>query len=281
MKAWYFPQWDDLYESNKSRTVVTLTYFMQPNKLDGEGIGLLRMQPDWLELYGVLGFIKILASKSERAQRGWLVRGKTALTPQRMAALTGIPVPKIERALKFFSTPPMDWMAFDECPGTAPTPSGHHPGTTPAPDGHSTDTVSPRLMTEEVAEDLHTPIVAGAPSPFAIRNWAVTNDVDPDFAVLKARQAAERGDFAQAVWQKRWQSKLLRFWREDGPDWKAKNQKKRRAAELAAAERLPTDPAHWWTDPLDALDRELSGLAMMEDEKTAARLRDIIKLRTP
>lgn len=157
MQAYRIKGWNELYESNKSRDVETLTYFMQPNKLAGEGVGLMLMQPDGLELYGVFGFIKMLASTAPRAQRGWLIRNGTALTPERMAALTRIPAAKFERALEFFSTAPMDWIEQAECPpgappghrgGTAAAPSGHLVGTSRAEGGHVGGSISPRLKTD-------------------------------------------------------------------------------------------------------------------------------------
>ena len=163
MKAWHIPQWNDLFESNKSREIGTLTYYLQPNKTDGEGFGFLRQQADWLEIYGVFGLLKIQASKSERRRRGWLFRNGTPLTVDRLAALTGAAVEKIQRCLKFLSSAPMDWILFDECPGTASAPAGqeddtthtgHGHGTASAPAGQESGGISPRLMTDKMKTDV-------------------------------------------------------------------------------------------------------------------------------
>jgi hypothetical protein len=139
-KAYHFTDWDDLYENNKSREIETLSYFMQPNKLVGEGIGFLRQEPDWLELYGTLGFLKILASQSRRKFRGWLVKSDTPLDASRISALTAIPRDKVQRALDFFSSAPMDWLEFVDMPtgkrhadGTATTGKRHSDGNTSTP----------------------------------------------------------------------------------------------------------------------------------------------------
>lgn len=116
MKAWHIKHWDTLYESNSSRVVQTLSYFCQPNKLTGEGIGHMNMQPDGLELYGTLTWLKVLASTALKAQRGWLIRNGTPMDAARMAALLRIPQEKIQRALDFFSTTPMDWIEFADAP---------------------------------------------------------------------------------------------------------------------------------------------------------------------
>lgn len=155
MKAWRILRWNDLFENNKSRCVETLSYFLQPNKLDGEGMGLLRLQPDAWEIYGVFGYLKILASRSERGMRGWLYRNGSPLTVERIHALTGIPIEKIERTLKFTSTAPMDWMAYDEVPRTPMADNGQHEGTSGAHHGHLRDTISPGLSTDKGLTDIN------------------------------------------------------------------------------------------------------------------------------
>lgn len=153
-KAYHFPDWDALYENNKSREIETLSYFMQQNKLVGEGLGFLRQQEDWLELYGTLGFLKILASQSRKKFRGWLVKAETPLDAARISALTFIPREKVQRALDFFSTAPMDWLQYVDMPSTgkrhsdgtaaAATPDG----TAAAPNGHRKGGISSGLRTD-------------------------------------------------------------------------------------------------------------------------------------
>lgn len=114
--AYRFKDWDTTYENDRSRAINALSYYCQPNKLVGEGIGMMLMEADGLELYGVLGFLKALASTAPREWRGWLVRNGSVMDARRMSALTHIPMEKIERALRFFSTAPMDWLVLEVWP---------------------------------------------------------------------------------------------------------------------------------------------------------------------
>lgn len=130
-KAYHFKDWGTIFENNKSREVDNLTYFLQPNKLVGEGLGFTKMQPDGLELMGTYMFLKCVASTAPKKWRGWFVRNGSVMDAVRIAALSGIPTEKVERALTFFSTPPMDWLAFDEWTGDTPPARGRHSGDTP------------------------------------------------------------------------------------------------------------------------------------------------------
>lgn len=131
MKAYHFKDWLTIYENNKSREVGQLSYFLHPNKLVGEGIGFTKMQPDGLELFGTLMFLKCVASTSQPTRwRGWFVRNGSVMDAMRIAALAGIPVAKVERALTFFSTTPMDWILHEEWPGDTATTRGGHLGDT-------------------------------------------------------------------------------------------------------------------------------------------------------
>lgn len=114
--AYRFKDWDTTYENDRSRAINALSYYCQPNKLVGEGIGMMLMEADGLEMYGVLGFLKALASTAPREWRGWLVRNGSVMDARRMSALTHIPMEKIERALRFFSTAPMDWLVLEVWP---------------------------------------------------------------------------------------------------------------------------------------------------------------------
>lgn len=168
MKAYHFKDWDELYENNSSRTVVSLTYFCQPNKLVGEGVGFMLMQPDGLELYGTLGFLKGLASTSNRTNRGWLVRNGTPMDALRMAMLTRLPQEKIQRALDFFSTAPMDWLLLDEWTDGKPSAS-HRQAIGPPSDSRKTGHgISAGLMTDKMmTEDSTVPVLREREPSFA------------------------------------------------------------------------------------------------------------------
>lgn len=131
-KAYHFKDWGTIFENNKSREVDNLTYFLQPNKLVGEGLGYTKMQPDGLELMGTYMFLKCVASTAPKKWRGWFVRNGSVMDAVRIAALSGIPVEKVERALTFFSTPPMDWLQHEEWPGDTTAARGRQPGDTTA-----------------------------------------------------------------------------------------------------------------------------------------------------
>lgn len=149
MKCWHILRWNDLFENNKSREIETLTYYLQPNKMDGECMGQLRLEPDGWEIYGVFGYLKMLASKSEREMRGWLFRNGSPLTVERMQALTGIPTAKLQRTLDCLSTPPFDWIGYDDLPPQTPALAGQSKGTSPALAGQSKGGNSPGLRTDK------------------------------------------------------------------------------------------------------------------------------------
>jgi hypothetical protein len=155
-KAYHFKDWPRIYENNKSREVDNLTYFLQPNKLVGECLGFTKMQEDGLELLGTLMFLKCVASTSPSRWRGWFVRNGSVMDAVRIAALAGIPVAKVERALTFFSTPPMDWLLLEEWPGDTASARGRHSGdTASARGGHAegsksalTDVLTDKVLTD-------------------------------------------------------------------------------------------------------------------------------------
>jgi len=145
MQAYHLRHWDALYETAETRRVRTLTYYSKPNKLVGEGVGHMLMQPDGLALYGTWTFLEALASTAPQNQRGWLIRNGTPMDAQRMSALTRIPMKEIERALTFFSTPPLDWLEVSKwdhghAQGTPIADHGHAQGTPIADHGHAQGT---------------------------------------------------------------------------------------------------------------------------------------------
>ena len=120
MKAYHIKQWNTLYETASTRQVRTLTYYSKPIKFVGECIGHLFQQVDGLALYGTWTFVlESLAASATHDWRRWLIRNGTPLDAQRMSALTRVPQKDIERAIEFFSTPPMDWLENIEWPGQA------------------------------------------------------------------------------------------------------------------------------------------------------------------
>lgn len=296
MKAFHIAQWDTLYETSASRKVTTLSYYSKPNKLVGEGIGITLQDPHNVALLGTWALIEALASTAPRHQRGWLVRGGTALTPARMAALTRVDEEHFDRALKHFCRPEIGWLELGELPGDSPT-NPPTPGELP---GDSPDTLPLKSEGEKLPgrfrqerkteegrrkgegseEEAHTGATR-IPSISEVREWARTcaAGVDPEFACLKFEQANDRGDFAKPAWLKDWRSKLERFWREDGPDWVAKNKKNARRPGERPDGWKAGDQDFWWSDSVADLRGALRGAVQGEDKKTANRLREIIALR--
>jgi hypothetical protein len=125
MKCWHITMWDDIYETAETSRIRTLSYYGKPNKLIGEGLGFTLSQPDGLALMGTFALFEALASHGLPKQRGWLWRNGSPLDVPRIAALLRIPTEPIERALKHFSTVPMDWIEEAEFPGDGRASAGH------------------------------------------------------------------------------------------------------------------------------------------------------------
>ena len=288
MKCWRIPGWWVHHENNKSRDIDTLSYHLQPNDMDGLVFGYLRALPDGWEIYGLFGGFKMLCSKSqpiEARRGGWLYRNGTILTVDIMSGMLAASREKVIRALTVLSTPPADWMAEEELPAMTPelrtTPGGHSKGTPPTPGGHSKGrkpAVLNDVLKTHSLKDTHT-IAPGAPAEAEVRQWATHLGIPPDFAWLKIEQAVERKDFVKKIWQDDWQSKMERFWKEDGAVWMAKNQKKRRAPGAKPADWQAGDAEQWWTDSLADVRASLEGALLGQDQKNAARLREIIASR--
>ena len=157
MKCWHVTMWSELYESAQSRGVQTLSFYAKPNKLVGEGLGFTLAQEDGLALLGTWALIEALASHGLPKQRGWLFRNGSPLDAPRMAALLRIPLTPIERALKHFSTAPMDWLEEAEFPfasARSQSADGRLSARSQSADGRlsarsqSADGISARLRTE-------------------------------------------------------------------------------------------------------------------------------------
>lgn len=139
MKCYRIRNWDEDKENSETRKYVDLLWFRQKVKLLGEGLGhtLAQNQPDGRQgpfLYGMFKLLEQVAAGGRIGQRGWLFRNGTPLTAPRIAGLLRQPVEHVELALKFFSTPPMDWLSIEELPGDFPgfpPPAGRPPGDSP------------------------------------------------------------------------------------------------------------------------------------------------------
>ncbi len=158
-KAFHLKHWDELYETAQTRQVRVLSYYSKPNKLVGEGLGHMMSQPDGLALYGTWTFLEVLASTAPQFDRGWLVRNGTPMDATRIASLMRLPIEPVERALKFFSTAPMDWLEELEWEGskqaepkikTEPPSARHqHAISTPSARHQHADGISVRGKTDK------------------------------------------------------------------------------------------------------------------------------------
>ena len=156
MKCWHVTMWSELYESAQSRGVQTLSFYAKPNKLVGEGLGFTLAQEDGLALLGTWALIEALASHGLPKQRGWLFRNGSPLDAPRMAALLRIPLTPIERALKHFSTAPMDWLEEAEFPfasARSQSADGRLSARSQSADGISARLRTERERTEEIERE--------------------------------------------------------------------------------------------------------------------------------
>jgi len=305
MEAWHITQWDK-YERADTRKTNNMTWYAKQTKLVGRGIGATLKLP-WpknAQLLGLWAMIETLASMSEVEHRGWLVRDYEPMDAAMMSDLIpSFPPEAFQEALDHFSRADVRWLerwtfsASRPLPGFSPGQSpavlpvaGGSPGQSPAvlpvnPDaaritgGNSgTERQTDRQTDRHSLKDTHT-IAPGAPSEVEVKTWATNVGVPPDFAALKIAQAVERKDFVKKAWSEGWQSKVQRFWAEDGAAWVAKNQKKRRAPGAKPDGWQAGDAAQWWSDPLAEVRATLSGATLLKDEKTAARLKEVIAAR--
>lgn len=289
-KAFYIVEWGNLYETSETKKIRNLSFYAKPNKLVGEGIGLTLQEADNVALLGTWALIEALASTSARDDRGWLIRNGTALTAARMAALTRVDVKHFDRALVWFSRPEINWLEEKENPRLSadspgnPPASGKSPADSPGNPAQERERNAGRDKRENGERGTHPAAarVSAIPLDEEVKAWALAGaeGVDPDFALLKLRQACERGDFAKPGWKAGgWRKKIARFWEEDGETW-AKKIKKNAAAPGDRPDGWMTgDQDIWWTDSLQDLKAACHGASLGQDKKTAARISEIINLR--
>jgi hypothetical protein len=236
IQAFHIKHWRELYERSDTRKAESMSWFAKRTKLIGLGIGTLMRQqyPDNVRLYGLWTFVEILASQSVPRHRGWLVRDGAPLDFEAMSALMpAIPPDAWKEICQVTCNPKIGWLEYIEFDADSPDgfppdgkSSGHSPDGFP-PDGkssgHSPDGFPPdgkssghsdpteRETERELTDSKEREREDYTPSVAAVRSWAKENNVDPDFE--------------KSIWRRKWESKLERFWKEDGEDWK-KRQKK-------------------------------------------------------
>jgi hypothetical protein len=70
--GWRVRDWDQHFETHKTRILQRVSFVPIPNKLDGDGFTWLLNHPDGVAHYGAWMMIVLIASKCD--PRGWLVR---------------------------------------------------------------------------------------------------------------------------------------------------------------------------------------------------------------
>ena len=115
MLAWHIKNWDD-HENAETRKYVELVWFRNKVKLAGEGLGFTLSQRNGPHLYGMFKLIEQVAAGGRLQTRGWLLRNDSPMDARRIANLLRLKLAWVEEALKFFSTPPMDWIERVELP---------------------------------------------------------------------------------------------------------------------------------------------------------------------
>lgn len=300
MKAYHIRNWNENQENSETRKIKNLTFYGKSNKLVGEGIGLTLAQEDNLALLGTWALIESLASTSERLLRGWLIRNGTPLTAARMSALLSgqVTADQFQRALDHFTAPEVGWLELCEMPGETPDLPPQKPATLPAAGklpGDSPATLPATATRErEVGRDLggerekgevesDLPVAPHLPSLSDVQKFCAAGRVPLDYAVAKLKLADERKDFEKPGWRNGWRDKLTRFWKADESAW-GKSKKNRAPKNSPGGAPRPDgwregDRDRWWTDDLAGVQAELSGAVLAQNEKTAARLRQIISER--
>jgi hypothetical protein len=134
MQAFHVVQWAQCHENHESRKYGRLGFIYKPNKHDGLGFRRLVANEDRVALYAGWNLILEVASKSDRALRGWLVRDGRPLDAEGLSLMTGFPKEMFEKCLRFFIEPQMGWLEQAELPaaqGELPAPPGEPPGKHP------------------------------------------------------------------------------------------------------------------------------------------------------
>lgn len=124
--AYQVKDWNENFETHKSRVIEHCAYANIPNKQNGMGRAYILHEPNGGAIYGIWCLIVTALSTQRRMRAGWLTddgrasgRAWTALD---MSIRFGRPVHEIEEALQVLSKPTVGWIS-----GVDPALSGAHP----------------------------------------------------------------------------------------------------------------------------------------------------------
>lgn len=122
MKVYRIKDWDETFESAKSRGYNQKSHSYIPNK---HGVGYVRMlqQPDGPGLYGAWIALVHLVSKHPKPRQGYLtdtggVHG-VPYTVDDIASITRFPAPIVERMIDFCSSQACGWLVDTQAKDTA------------------------------------------------------------------------------------------------------------------------------------------------------------------
>lgn len=124
MKAYRIVQWNEAHETAESRKYKSLSWVATPNKHDGVGYRQVARSPLRAELFAGWNLMLQVASKGLPGVRGWLVRDGRPLTADDLSLMTGFRKSTFEKALLFFASPEMNWIAEEEFSGREANHSG-------------------------------------------------------------------------------------------------------------------------------------------------------------
>lgn len=292
MKAYHITQWNTYHETAESRKYDRLqNWTANPHKHDGMGYRQIVRSKFRDSLYAGWKLLCEVSSKNPRATRGWLIRDGRALSADDLSLLTGFTKKTFEMVLDFFCQAEVGWLELVEYPGEPAAASGAPGGTgkQPAAASGTPGATSGKRLTEKRRREKRREEKKREGGPLSgpaalltetdVRTWAVKAKVDPDFAAIKLAEATERGALSVRGRVVDWRSRFARYWREEGEGWLKKQ--KNGAAFLNGHPPgwQEGDAGIWWTDPLADVRAALAGAALGKNEKTAARLREVIALR--
>ncbi len=123
--------WNEHYETNDTRKLITLHWVKIPNQQDSLAYRLIAGHKKGAEIFAAWVLMVQVASKGRREERGNL-----PLSPEELGIVTGFPASVFELAIEFLKTPKIGWI--EQSPGNLPlspeTP-GESPGNLPLIEG--------------------------------------------------------------------------------------------------------------------------------------------------
>lgn len=115
--------WDETFENNKSRAIVSPSYVAWPVRRDSEAFQHLSRMTNFLEAFGLFALLVQLAARQN--PRGVLKDDRGDITPERLAKRYGKPVKTLKEAWESLANADVGWLF--ELEGTQEAPSARPP----------------------------------------------------------------------------------------------------------------------------------------------------------